>query len=140
MRFVVDMNLTPRWVPHLRDAGHEAVHWSEIGNPEAPDGEICAYSRDNGYIVVTNDLDFPHILAYTGERGPSVVLLRGEPLVPEVSGSSLLQALLVCEPELSSGAIVSLVPGCSPLGSHPKKVTPNSAKLTPCDSSSPPSS
>ena len=40
--------------------------------------------------------------------GPSVVLLRGEPLVPEVRGSALLQALHDCESELAQGAIVSL--------------------------------
>ena len=28
MKLLVDMNLSPRWVPFLLDAGHEAVHWS----------------------------------------------------------------------------------------------------------------
>jgi predicted nuclease of predicted toxin-antitoxin system len=108
MRIVVDMNLTNRWVQHLIGAGHDVVHWSAVGNPRAPDREICAYARDVGYIVLTNDLDFPHILAHTGETGPSVVLLRGEPLTPEVRGAALLRALLDCESELSRGAIVSL--------------------------------
>jgi predicted nuclease of predicted toxin-antitoxin system len=26
---------------------------------------ICAYARDHGYVVITNDLDFPQILAHT---------------------------------------------------------------------------
>lgn len=59
-------------------------------------------------MIVTNDLDFPQILAHTRESGPSVVLLRGEPLVPEVRGSALLLALQDCEAELKQGAIVSL--------------------------------
>jgi predicted nuclease of predicted toxin-antitoxin system len=58
--------------------------------------------------VLTNDLDFPQILAHTRQSGPSVVLLRGEPLVPEVRGPALLQALRECEAELVAGAIVSL--------------------------------
>jgi len=108
MRFVVDMNLTPRWALYLNAEGHEALHWSEIGNPQTPDSEICRYCREHGFIVLTNDLDFPHILSYTRESGPSVVFLRGEPLIPEVRGSSLLLALLDCEAELRKGAIMSL--------------------------------
>ncbi len=54
-----------------------------------------------GISVLTNDLDFPQILAYTRESGPSVVILRGEPLTPEVRGSALLQALRECESEFA---------------------------------------
>src|SRR5664280_782924 len=41
-------------------------------------------------------------------HGTSVVLLRGEPLVPELRGSALLGALQNCEAELNQGAIVTL--------------------------------
>lgn len=91
MRLLVDMNLTPRWVHELRLGGHEALHWSEAGDP-----------------ALTNDLDFPQILAHTRQSGPSVVLLRGEPLTPEVRGPALLQALQNCASDLAQGAIVSL--------------------------------
>ena len=92
MRLLVDMNLTPRWVERLQEAVHEAVHWSLIGRKNAPDREICAYARERGHIILTNDLDFPQILARTGDGGPSVVLLRGEPLTPEVRGNSVLRS------------------------------------------------
>jgi predicted nuclease of predicted toxin-antitoxin system len=105
---LIDMNLTIRWVQHLLDAGHEAVHWSTIGKPTAPDSEICLFARERGYIILTNDLDFPQILAHTRELGPSVVLLRGEPLVPETRCAALLQALENCGAELARGAVVSL--------------------------------
>ena len=81
MRLLVDMNLTPRWVQELADAGHEALHWSEAGDPTASDMEICAFAREHGYVVLTNDLDFPQILAHTRQCGPSVVLLGGEQLL-----------------------------------------------------------
>ena len=42
------------------------------------------------------------------QAGPSVVLLRGEPLVPETRGPALLRALQDCEAELNQGAIVTL--------------------------------
>jgi predicted nuclease of predicted toxin-antitoxin system len=108
MRLLIDMNLTPRWVYFLRNAGHEAVHWSSIGPSSAKDGEICGYARQNAWVLLTNDLDFPQILAHTKQASPSVILLRGEPLVPEVRGSALLGALQDCEVELNQGAIVTL--------------------------------
>ena len=108
MRILVDMNLTPRWVPHLNNAGHSAVHWSSIGRISAPDREICDYARLNGYVLLTNDLDFPQILAHTKDAKPSVVLLRGGPLIPELRGGALDRALADCETELMQGAIVTL--------------------------------
>jgi predicted nuclease of predicted toxin-antitoxin system len=108
MRIIVDMNLTVRWVSYLVDAGHEAAHWSEVGAKEAADTEICAYALQHAFTVLTNDLDFPNILSSTTADGPSVILLRGHPLTPELRGASLLQAIRECESDLSRGAILSL--------------------------------
>src|SRR5579862_8330543 len=108
MRLLVDMNLTPRWVQFLQRVGHEAVHWSSVGPITAKDREICDYAGRYAYVILTNDLDFPQILAHTRGSSPSVMLLRGEPLVPEVRGSATLGALRDCEAELNQGAIVTL--------------------------------
>ena len=108
MRLLLDMNLTPRWIPFLENPGHEALHWSSVGSILAKDREICDYARQHGFVLVTNDLDFPQILAHTRGTAPSVVLLRGEPLIPEIRGSALLGALRDCEAELNKGAIVTL--------------------------------
>jgi predicted nuclease of predicted toxin-antitoxin system len=106
MRFIVDMNLTVRWVSYLAGAGHHAAHWSEVGAKNAADTEICAYARRHELVVLTNDLDFPHILASTTADGPSV--LRGHPLTPEVRGEALLRTVCECERDLARGAILSL--------------------------------
>ncbi|HAA02330.1 MAG TPA: hypothetical protein DCE18_03035 [Syntrophobacteraceae bacterium] len=37
MKLPVDMNLSPRWVSILTDAGFQAAHWSTIGASNAPD-------------------------------------------------------------------------------------------------------
>jgi predicted nuclease of predicted toxin-antitoxin system len=108
MRILIDMNLTPRWVECLNSAGHEAQHWSSLGSVSAKDREICEYARTHDYVLLTNDLDFPQILAHTGDAGPSVILLRGEPLTPEARGRGLLETLNECEEDLVQGAIVSL--------------------------------
>jgi predicted nuclease of predicted toxin-antitoxin system len=81
---------------------------ASLGSGTAKDTEICEYARASGFVLLTNDLDFPGILAHTGDMGPSIVLLRGEPLVPEFRGPAILQALADCEQYLIRGAIVSL--------------------------------
>lgn len=65
-------------------------------------------TRAHGFVVITNDLDFPRILAYTSEGKPSVILLRGEPLVPELRGEALIRAIAECSAELDTGAILTI--------------------------------
>lgn len=36
-KVLVDMNLSPEWVPLLIGCGFEAIHWSTVGNPRARD-------------------------------------------------------------------------------------------------------
>ncbi len=76
MRVLLDMNLSPEWLPHLREAGHEAVHWSHVGEQNAPDAVIMNWAHERDYVIITHDLDFGAILAATEARGPSVVQIR----------------------------------------------------------------
>jgi predicted nuclease of predicted toxin-antitoxin system len=69
MKLLVDMNLSPRWATTFVSA-ISADHWSTIGRHDASDGEVMAYAREHGYVVLTNDLDFSAILAASGARGP----------------------------------------------------------------------
>ena len=45
MKLLVDMNVSPRWVKLLHDAGFEASHWSDLGPATASDAEIMAFAR-----------------------------------------------------------------------------------------------
>ena len=108
MKIVIDMNLPPSWVGFLEVAGHEAAHWSAIGNPSAPDREILERARLRGSVVLTNDLDFGAILAATGGNAPSVVQVRTQDVTPEAIGATVLTLLTQFEHELSSGSLISL--------------------------------
>jgi predicted nuclease of predicted toxin-antitoxin system len=44
MKFLADMNLSPRWVAALTGAGWHAEHWSELGKADANDLEILSYA------------------------------------------------------------------------------------------------
>jgi predicted nuclease of predicted toxin-antitoxin system len=106
MRILIDMNLTPRWVGYFVAAGHDCCHWSTIGPSSTPDSRICLYARENDFVLITNDLDFPQILAHTAEGKPSVIILRGEPLTPELRGTAVLRAIADYVGELESGCIL----------------------------------
>ena len=80
MTILIDMNLTIRWIDYLCAAGHDAIHWASIGRISAPDQQIFDHARATGQVLLTNDLDFPRILAHTKGAQPSVILLRAEPL------------------------------------------------------------
>ena len=108
MRIVVDMNLSPAWVEHLRSAGHDAVHWSQVGMAGAADFEIMAWAATEGRVVLTNDLDFGAILAASADIGPSVVQIRSQrPSLSQI-GEIVLAALDRAEPELREGALLTL--------------------------------
>jgi predicted nuclease of predicted toxin-antitoxin system len=40
VKLLLDLNLPPSWVGDLVAAGHEALHWSQVGDPRAPDVDI----------------------------------------------------------------------------------------------------
>lgn len=108
MKLLVDMNLSPRWVDALVEAGHDAVHWSAVGRPNASDHELMAWAIADGRTVLTADLDYPAILAAARLHLPSVLLLRSDALNPEIMAEHVLNALALAEKELRSGAIVSI--------------------------------
>lgn len=108
MKILVDMNLSPRWVQLLRDAGWEAAHWSAVGEANATDSEITAYAAANNYVILTHDLDFGAILASTGQSIPSVVQIRAEDVSQEAVGKQTIAALRHLTPQLGAGALVTI--------------------------------
>jgi predicted nuclease of predicted toxin-antitoxin system len=110
MKLLIDMNLSPRWVNILVDAGFDAAHWSTLGRSNAPDAEIMAFAKANGYVVLTHDLDFGAILAATHCEKPSVVQIRSEDVSPEVIGKPVIVALRQMTAELEEGALLTLDP------------------------------
>ena len=108
MKLPVDMNLSPRWIGALADAGFEAVHWATVGARNAPDSEIMAYARSNAFVVMTHDLDFGAILAATQGEKPSVVQIRAEDVRPEAIGNQIVNALHQMAAELDQGALLTI--------------------------------
>lgn len=110
MKLLVDMNLSPRWIEVLGRLQFHAMHWSDIGDPKAPDAEIMAHAAKHNYVVLTNDLDFGAILAVTHGKKPSVVQIRSENLDPDFIGLQVVSALQQLREELKAGALVNVEP------------------------------
>ncbi len=110
MRLLVDMNLSPRWVATLANAGIEAAHWSTVGSVNAPDAEIMSFARFHGYVVLTHDLDFSAILAATHGDKPSVVQIRADDVSPDRIGKAVVDALRQMAAELEQGALLTVDP------------------------------
>ena len=108
MKILVDMNLSPLWVPFLVTHGVEAVHWSTVGVPSAPDAQILGYAASNGFVVFTHDLDFGMLLAAHESRGPSVIQVRTQNVLPSALGTIVLRAIDAGRDHLESGAIVTV--------------------------------
>lgn len=106
MKLLVDVNLSPTWISLLERQGWQAVHWSAVGDPRAPDRTIMDWARASGFVVFTHDLDFGAILAVTRAQGPSVIQVRAQDVSPEHLGRLVIDALHQYEAVLEAGALI----------------------------------
>ena len=108
MKIVIDMNLSPKWVPVLKSAGHEPTHWIEVGPPNATDKAIMEWAKANNHIVFSHDLDFGAILAATKADSPSVFQIRTQDISIAAISNLVLSLLTQFERELDEGALISV--------------------------------
>jgi len=76
MRFLADMGVAIRVVEWLRDQGYDARHLREEELQRLPDDQIFRKAVAEDRVVLTFDLDFGEIVAFSGRQNVSVVLFR----------------------------------------------------------------
>jgi predicted nuclease of predicted toxin-antitoxin system len=106
MNILIDMNLSPLWVPTLTQHGFNATHWSSVGDPRATDREIMDWARTHDYVVFTHDLDFGALLAASNAVKPSVVQFRAQNVLPQHLEQLVIAALRQYESVLTQGALI----------------------------------
>ena len=106
LKIVVDMSLSPDWVPLLTAHGWHTVHWSSVGSPTDADAVIMNWARTQGFVVFTNDLDFATILALAHVAGPSVIQMRTQDVLPDTAGARVAGAIQQHEADLLAGSIM----------------------------------
>jgi predicted nuclease of predicted toxin-antitoxin system len=76
MRFLADMGVDIRVVQWLRQNGHDAKHLRDEGLHRIPNGEIFVKAISENRVIVTFDLDFGEIVAFSQGQKASVILFR----------------------------------------------------------------
>jgi predicted nuclease of predicted toxin-antitoxin system len=110
MKFLIDMNLSPLWIPFLNQKGFEAIHWSDVGPPTALDSEIMEHASSRKYVIFAHDLDCGRLLAMRSSAGPSVVQIRTQDVLPSAVGDVVVNALKAAHAHLDAGALVTIDP------------------------------
>jgi predicted nuclease of predicted toxin-antitoxin system len=108
MRFLLNMNLPRALGRRLAEAGHDWRHVGDIGLAQATDAEIMAEAERNREVIITHDLDYGHLLAFSGDTAPSVVIYRLRNTHPETLFTRLMAVWPEVEKPLREGAIVIL--------------------------------
>ena len=108
MIIVIDNCLPISWVELLRQHGHTARHWRELGAPDAPDTDILRWASENGAIVLTQDLDFTKLLFQSRAPLPSVIQLRLDDIRPTNIGEDVVQILMQQSEDLQRGALITV--------------------------------
>ena len=106
MRFLVDMNLSPGVAAELRRKGHDAVHLGEAGLARLADAAVFRKAAEEDRIVVSFDLDFGEIVAFSAKPGPGVILLRLRSVVYDAVIARLEDAIVRAKSALEEGAVV----------------------------------
>lgn len=89
MKFLLDMNLLPQWREFLSEAGLEVEHGSNLGAPDAADIEVLNCTSRDGWVIITQDLDFGALLALGGLELPSVIQVRAQATLPADIGRQM---------------------------------------------------
>jgi len=100
------MNLPRQLGRLLAGRGHGWRHVADIGFYKAMDKEILAEAKIRGEVILTHDLDYGTLLAFSGESEPSVAIFRQSDILPSALFESMMRNWHECGPALEAGAIV----------------------------------
>ena len=106
IRFLIDMNLPRTLAVLLTQNGYSCRHVGDIGLSQATDEEIVEEARLNGEVILTHDMDYGKILAFSGESSSSVIIFRYQTKEPESFLKRILNDLPQIQSGLERGAIV----------------------------------
>jgi predicted nuclease of predicted toxin-antitoxin system len=76
LRFLLDMGISVKVFLWLNNKGYDAIDLSSLGLHTLPDIEIVKKARAEERIILTSDMDFGHLLAFTKLSTISVVQFR----------------------------------------------------------------
>ena len=108
MKILVDMNLSPKIAEMFAEKGIASEHRYRLGAHDAKDIEIVGYARQNGYIILTCDLDFTTLIAASKGQKPSIIQVRNQGTSLEELTERVASSVLQNAEELERGSILSI--------------------------------
>lgn len=102
------MGISPETGVFLKQLGHDAVHLMDEGMETASDFLVMDKAVKENRIILTHDLDFGRILAFSGERLPSVVTFRLTNMRPDNVNSFCGKIIDRYSSVMAKGAILSV--------------------------------
>lgn len=106
MKFLLNMNVPPSLGKKLAEQGHEYRHVRDIGMAAADDRRITQEAQTQHEIIVTHDLDYGALLAFSGAASPSVIIFRLRNVHPQHLFSRMMRVWSEIAEPLSEGALV----------------------------------
>lgn len=108
MNLLIDESLQHDLARLLSQAGHNAVHVTDLGLRGASDEALLAQAAQDDRVMVTADTDFGTLLALTGASEPSVILLRRSGRRTTERIHIVLTVLALAGEHLERGAVVTV--------------------------------
>jgi len=108
MNFLVNLCLSSKVATYLNSRGHTATRVDQLNMSQAKDREIFAYAIKHNMILLTADLDFGQILAYSRFNKSSVIVFRLKHPTPENVNKRLSNVISKFTKELKDGCIISV--------------------------------
>ncbi|SNB58246.1 DUF5615 family PIN-like protein [Thermoflexus hugenholtzii] len=106
MRFLLNMNMPRSLSKHLQDKGYSCRHAGDIGLSHAEDWQIIEEARRQEEIILTHDLDYGRLLAFTRQSSPSIIIFRTRRSQPDQIFQKLIDILPQVEEYLRRGSII----------------------------------
>lgn len=75
MKLLFDQNLSPRLVAHFADLYPDSRHVYSVGLDRASDVIVWEYAQQNGFVLVTRDVDFSELSLLRGFP-PKIIWIR----------------------------------------------------------------
>jgi len=76
MKWLLNMNMPRSLKQLLESVGHQCRHTGEIGLERASDWVVLEEAAREGEAILTHDLNYGRLLAFSGASKPSVVVVR----------------------------------------------------------------
>ncbi len=108
MKFLLNMNIPRIFGEKLTQLGFECTHIGDRNMAKSPDYEIVEIARNKKEVIITNDLDYGHLLAISGMSSPSVIIFRLRNNHTENMFECFTRAWSSIEGALENGAIIIL--------------------------------